>query len=163
MSDVRIVGFEPRFAADFARLNYDWIEKYFAVETHDREILDNPATWVIKPGGQIFMALVDGQAAGTVALIPDGEVRLELTKMAVSPRYQGRGLGDRLMLACIDHARANSVSCIWLESHTKLTPALKLYGKFGFVATPRDPNSLYSRADIRMERVFDVENPVADM
>ena len=105
MSTVEVVEFESKYASDFARLNYEWIEKYFAVEKHDREILDDPQTWVIEPGGQIFMAIVDGRAAGTVALIPSDEGALELTKMAVSPDYQGRGLGDLLMQACVDHAQ----------------------------------------------------------
>jgi len=42
MADVEIVGFADEWAADFASLNYEWIEKYFAVEEHDREILDDP-------------------------------------------------------------------------------------------------------------------------
>ena len=43
-----IVGFSPTYAADFARLNYRWIEEYFSVEQHDRDILDDPDK--IKPG-----------------------------------------------------------------------------------------------------------------
>ena len=42
MSLVEIVDFSDEWAADFARLNYEWIEKFFAVEQHDREILDDP-------------------------------------------------------------------------------------------------------------------------
>lgn len=151
LKTVEIVDFRDEFAADFARLNYEWIEKYFAVETHDREILDDPKTFVIDPGGQIFMAILSGLAAGTVALIRAGEGTLELTKMAVAPEFQGMGIGDRLMEACIEFAKGSGVHTVWLESHTKLNPALNLYRKHGFVETPGDPNSLYSRADIRMQ------------
>ncbi|MGB7200655.1 MAG: GNAT family N-acetyltransferase [Pyrinomonadaceae bacterium] len=152
---VEVVEFSDEWAADFAQLNYEWIEKFFSVERHDREILDNPQKYVIEPGGQIFMAVCDGEAVGTVALITAGDGVFELTKMAVSPEFQGRGIANHLMTACIDHARAARVRNIFLESHQSLQPALALYRKFGFIETPTDPNSEYARADIRMELAID--------
>jgi len=149
--DVEVVDFRDELAIDFASLNYQWIESEFSVEQHDREILDDPRKWVIEPGGQIFFALVEGTAAGTVALIPSADGVFELTKMAVSPEFRGQGIGDRLMEKCVKFAAETGAKSIWLESHTKLAPALSLYRKFGFVETPPDPNSLYQRADIRME------------
>jgi len=149
--DVKVIEFEERFAKQFADLNYEWIEKYFSVEIHDREILDNPHKFVIEPGGQIFMAIVSGLTAGTVAMIPAGDGVVELTKMAVEPEFQGRGIANHLMTRCIDYAGEMGHRLIFLESHRSLEPALALYRKFGFVEVPRDPNSLYSRADIRME------------
>jgi len=148
---VEIVEFRDEFAAAFAGLNYRWIEEYFSVERHDREILDNPQQFVIALGGQILMAIIDGEAVGTVALIPSGEAVLELTKMAVDPKHQGKGISNLLMAASIDYARAQGTNVIFLESHRSLQPALSLYRKFGFVETPTDPNSEYARADIRME------------
>ena len=149
--DVEVVDFRDELAIDFASLNYQWIESEFSVEQHDREILDDPRKWVIEPGGQIFFALVDGTAAGTVALIPSADGVFELTKMAVSPEFRGQGIGDRLMEKCVKFAAETGAKSIWLESHTKLAPAISLYRKYGFVETPPDPNSLYQRADIRME------------
>ncbi len=152
--NIEIVEFNDSFAADFARLNYEWIEKFFSVETHDREILDNPRKSVIEPGGQIFMAIVSGLVAGTVALIPPREGVLELTKMAVSPEFQGMGIANHLMQRSIDFAKANRTRLIFLESHRSLQPALALYRKFEFIEVPSDPNSEYARADIRMELVL---------
>ena len=151
MASVEIVDFTEEWAGDFASLNYEWIEKYFTVEKHDREILDDPQQFVVDPGGQIFMAIVSGLAAGTVAMIPSGEGVMELTKMAVAPEFQGMGIANHLMTACIAYAEANGTKVIFLESHRSLQPALALYRKHGFVETPIDPNSEYARADIRME------------
>lgn len=151
MANVEIVNFADEWAEDFASLNYEWIEKYFSVEKHDREILDDPQTHVIAPGGQIFMATVSGLAAGTVALIPSGDGVLELTKMAVAPEFQGMGIANSLMQTCLAYAETNGTQLIFLESHRSLQPALALYRKFGFVEVPIDPNSEYARADIRME------------
>ncbi len=151
MANVEIVDFSDEWAEDFASLNYEWIEKYFSVERHDQEILDDPQTFVIDSGGHIFMAVVSGLAAGTVALIPSGDDVLELTKMAVAPEFQGMGIANHLMESCIAHAETNGTQLIFLESHRSLQPALALYRKFGFVEVPTDPNSEYARADIRME------------
>ncbi len=158
MAKTEIVEFSDEWAEDFASLNYEWIEQFFAVETHDKEILDDPRKFVIDPGGQIFMAIVSGLAAGTVALIPDGKGSLELTKMAVSPEFQGMGIGDRLMEKCLEYATQQGVGTMWLESHTKLAPALSLYRKHGFEEVPGDPQSLYVRADIRMELAISRRN-----
>ncbi len=156
-ASVEIVEFSDEWAEDFAALNYEWIEKFFAVEKHDRDILDDPQTAVIEPGGQIFMAIVSGLAAGTVALIPSGDGVLELTKMAVAPEFQGMGIGNHLMQSSINHAKACGTRLIFLESHRSLQPALALYRKYGFVEVPTDPNSEYARADIRMELSLDHE------
>ena len=97
------------------------------------------------------MAIVSGLAAGTVAMIPSGPGVMELTKMAVAPEFQGMGIANHLMTACIKHAETNGTKSVFLESHRSLQPALALYRKFGFVETPIDPHSEYARADIRME------------
>ncbi|MBK9215761.1 MAG: GNAT family N-acetyltransferase [Chloracidobacterium sp.] len=148
---IEIIEFEDKWAADFAALNYEWIERYFTVERHDREILDNPRQYVLDPGGEIFMAVADGVAAGTVAMIPAGNGVVELTKMAVSPGFHRLGIADMLMDRCILFAREAGYATIFLETHSSLAPAVALYLKHGFVQTPTDPNSEYARADVRME------------
>lgn len=149
--EIRIVPFDPAYAGDFARLNYEWIERDYGIEEHDREVLDHPFESVIKPGGEIFFAL-DGRAAiGTVAMILMQSGSFELAKMAVDPAYRGRGIGDMLMNACIGHASRNKAPSIILESNTKQVAALRMYRKFGFIEIPLDPNSLFARANIRME------------
>ncbi len=60
---------------------------------------------IIEPGGQIFFAVVDEKAVGTVALIPMADNAFELAKMAVVPEFRGRGIGDLLMDACIEFPR----------------------------------------------------------
>ena len=149
--DVRIVTFERSLAKAFADLNYEWIERYFVIEDHDREILEHPTDYVIDRGGQIFFAMVGDQVAGTVALIDAAGESFELAKMAVSPAFQGKGIGDRLMEACIEHADASGKQRLFLLSNTKLGPAINLYRKHGFIETVLDGRSSYERVDIRME------------
>ena len=148
---VEVIGFDERFARNFADLNYEWIEKAYTVEDHDREILDHPDEQIIKKGGQIFFAMIDGEPAGTIALIEMGDDAFELAKMAVSPDHRGLGLSNLLMDACIEYSRKKGKRSIILESNTKQVAAIKLYRKYGFVETPLDPNSQFVRANIRME------------
>ena len=148
--DVQIVRFEPAYAMAFADLNYQWIAESYGIEQHDRDLLDHPYESIIEPGGEIFFALVDGEAAGTVAMVRLDAEHFELAKMAVSPEFRGRKIGDELMLTCIDHAKAARAAGIILESNTKQEAALRLYRKHGFVEIPLDPDSHFVRANIRM-------------
>lgn len=149
--EIQVVTFDQKYAGDFARLNYEWIERYFKVEDHDREMLDAPYEYVLEPGGQILFALAGDEVAGTVALLAAAEDSFELAKMAVSPNFQGRGISNKLMQGCIDYARSVGRKRIFLESNTKLTPAIGLYRKFGFKEVPLAADSPYERVNIRME------------
>ena len=151
MDGVRIITFDPAYARDFADLNYEWIAANYGIEQQDHDQLDHPVESVLESGGEIFFALVDGQVAGTVAMIRIDEDSFELAKMAVSPRFRGRKLGDLLMNACVQFARLNCAASIILESNTKQVAAVSLYRKHGFVEVPLDPNSHFVRANIRME------------
>jgi len=150
---VSVIEFNERYREDFGRLNYEWIAAAYEIEKHDREVLDNPEA-IIESGGHIFFTLVDGVAAGTVALIPMETNDFELTKMAVSPDYRGLGLGDKLMAACVDWGKKMNKNSLILESNTRQIAAINLYRKFGFVEIPLDPNTEYKRANIRMQRML---------
>ncbi len=151
IKSVEINEFDDTYAGDFARLNYEWIAKYYTVEEHDHDQLDHPRHYIIDRGGQIFFALVEGEVAGTVAMIRMNYDVFELAKMAVSPAFQGYKIGEKLMQACIDFARHECTPFIVLESNTKQFAAINLYRKFGFNDVPLDPNSQFTRANIRME------------
>ena len=158
IKSVEIVEYDDKFRKDFARLNYEWISKYYKVEEHDHDQLDRPRQYIIEKGGQIFFALTEGLVAGTVALIRVNYDVFELAKMAVSPEFQGYKIGEKLMQACVDYAERSGANCIFLESNTKQFAAINLYRKFGFVETALDPNSQFERANIRMELAVDRVN-----
>jgi DNA-binding MarR family transcriptional regulator/GNAT superfamily N-acetyltransferase len=149
---VQIVAYRPQYAAAFKQLNVEWLEKYFYVEAIDEEILSHPDDYIIQPGGQIFMALIDEQPVGTAALIAVGDDSFELSKMSVTPNLQGKGIGRRLVNRAIRYFQESGRSRLYLESNSKLKPALKLYESVGFVHKPKpDSESHYQRADVYME------------
>jgi ribosomal protein S18 acetylase RimI-like enzyme len=149
---IRIVDFDPRWRADFARLNIDWLERFFVVEPIDREVLSDPDTHILADGGRVLFAIDEQDACvGTVALKHEGDGVYELTKMAVDPAVQGLGIGRRLMEAALQVYRELGGRELFLESSTKLSPALQLYESVGFRHRPAPrPGTHYVRADVYM-------------
>ena len=87
---VEIVLYKPEYKNDFIRLNKEWIETYFTIEASDIETFSHVDD-IIEQGGQIFIALHDGEVVGCCALkYHDEKQSYELAKMAVSPQHQGK-------------------------------------------------------------------------
>lgn len=149
---IRIVDYDPRWRADFARLNIEWLERWFVVEPVDREVLGDPETHILASGGKVLFAIdAEGRAVGTVALKHEGGGVYELTKMAVEPDLRGGGVGRQLMQRALEVFAEAGGRELFLESSRKLAPALKLYESVGFVHRPAPrPGSHYARADVYM-------------
>lgn len=147
---IEILPFEARYASDFKDLNLEWLRKYFLVEPIDEEVLGRPDL-IISNGGAIFLARTDGRIVGTAALIKSEERRYELSKMAVTPAWQGKGISRRLLDAVIEAFDAAGGGELFLESSSTLTPALTLYESAGFVHAPRPAGPVhYDRSDVYM-------------
>ncbi len=149
---VRIVNFEPRWRADFAALNIEWLQRWFVVEPFDHEVLNDPERFILADGGHVLFAVDDAdQAMGTVALRHDGGGVYELTKMAVAPAARGLGIGRMLMDAALDLYRSLDGRELFLESSSQLAPAIALYQSVGFRHHPAPrAGSHYARADVHM-------------
>lgn len=148
---VDIVPFSPVFAAEFERLNRSWIEQSFTLEPPDLRLFADPEGVIVRPGGQVFFALLDGKVVGTCAAVRHAESEFELAKMAVEPAARGRGIGRRLGLAVIAFARAAGGTVVTLLSSSRLPAALALYRDLGFVTRPLPGSTGYARADVYME------------
>jgi putative acetyltransferase len=148
---VIVRSFQPGDEAAFRDINLEWIERFFAVEQKDRDVLNNPAKYILDPGGAILLA-VDGDApVGVVALVVMGEGSVELAKMGVRPEAQGRGAGRMLMAAAVAQAREMGMHRVYIETNSKLGPALKLYHDAGFRPLRETIPSPYARADVQLE------------
>ncbi|WP_372770192.1 GNAT family N-acetyltransferase [Lutibacter sp.] len=148
---VTINDFDEKYTNDFTQLNFEWLKKYFYIEEYDKKVLLNPQKYILDDGGHILFALIGGKVVGTVALIKRDNDVLELSKMAVTEEYQGLRIGQKLMYACIDFAGRAGVKRLFLDSNTKLTPAITLYNKVGFREIPVPKDTPYERCNIRME------------
>lgn len=155
-----VVSYDDRFAEDFARLNYEWIERLFAIEEEDVRSLSDPRGYVLDQGGEIFFVLASasadrpGSPVATVAMTPHEPGVFELAKMAVDPGWQGHGLGRLLMDACIDFAEQRGAREIMLVTNDGLGPALGLYRSAGFQAVAEYSDARYSRGNLEMRRTI---------
>lgn len=151
--DVQIVEYAPEYQEAFKRLNEAWITTYFKMEEADYKSLDHPKEYILDKGGHILIALYNGQAVGTCALIKSENDVFELAKMAVSADQKGKGIGLILGQAAIDKARKSGAKSLYLESNTILKPAISLYHKLGFKKVSGIP-SPYERCNIQMELIL---------
>jgi putative acetyltransferase len=147
--EIQIIEYQPIHKEDFKRINVEWIEKFFKIEAHDLEQLDDPQA-IIDAGGQIFLAKLGNEIVGTSALIHDGEGVYELAKMGVTPKAQGLGLGKKMCIATIKEAKKRKAKTLYLLSNRMLTPAITMYESVGFAEVPLG-GTLYERTDIKME------------
>jgi GNAT superfamily N-acetyltransferase len=115
------------------------------ISGYEAELDGLPAPYVAP--GSLILALVDGEAAGCVALKQlrpkgvveaDGDAALELKRLWVRAEFRGLGLGRKLMQAAIDHARASGATSLYLDTVRAAMPeANRLYEAMGFVQVPR--------------------------
>jgi ribosomal protein S18 acetylase RimI-like enzyme len=151
MEQIMIRGYEDRFAADFARLNREWLEGFGLLEEADLKYLDHPRESILDHGGEIFVA-VDGElVVGACAVLRIDHAVVELAKLSVAPDARGRGIGRRLTLAAIAHAQSLGAERVVLVSNSQLAPAIRLYESLGFRHAPLPANTGYATADVWME------------
>jgi GNAT superfamily N-acetyltransferase len=151
MNAITVEPFKRQYAADFRRLNLDWIERLFKVEAPDLKVLDDPEGAIVAPGGMIFFALEGDAIVGTAAMIRVTDDRYELAKMAVPVTHQGRGIGRLLGEACTAWATEQGIGTVFLETSSTLDNAIRLYERLGFRHAPWPHPSDYARGDVYME------------
>ena len=150
--DVNFLNFNKKYSNKFYDLNIEWLESYFYVEEHDKQILSNPEEYIINKGGFILFVSCGDKIVGTVALMPTSDIdTYELTKMAVDPSYRGEKIGQRMLEKIISIAREKKLNKIILYSNKRLENAIYLYNKYKFVEIQLEKNCPYKRANIKME------------
>ena len=153
LSPVEFRQFQPGDEAAFRELNQAWIAGNFVVEEKDWEVLNDPVGHIIEPGGAIFIAVQEGVAVGTCALLAMEGAAFEVAKMTVAEKSRGLGIGRKLLAHVIDHARATGATRLYLETNSKLENAIHVYESLGFRHLPADRvhRSPYVRANVYME------------
>ena len=154
MDSLKIVPFNTDFKSAFESLNKEWIEEYFTMEEEDLKTLQNPESYVMERGGEIFFALLDGDVVGTAAMIQTSKGVYELAKMAVAKNLQGLGIGKKLLKRCIDFSKEKEATEIFLITNDSLKPALNLYLSCGFVLNEQNDDNRYERGNTKMNLIL---------
>lgn len=147
---INLVPYSTEYADAFRELNLAWIRAHWEPEPADYDALDHPRSYILDRGGHILLAVLDGEAVGTCALIKMDGTCYELAKMAVAESARRKGVGELLAKAMIEKARSLGAKRVYLESNTVLAPAINLYRKLGFTRVKGKP-SPYARCNVQME------------
>jgi ribosomal protein S18 acetylase RimI-like enzyme len=94
----------------------------------------------------VLVAVEDRVIAGSITLELDSRIspgaadplapdEAHVRMLGVSPDHRGRGIARRLMLACIDAARAHGKQVMTLDTDPVMTAAQQLYASLGFAPT----------------------------
>lgn len=109
------------------------------------------------PRGALFLARVDGELAGCVALRPldatDYPNAAEMKRLFVRKAFRGFGLGRQLAEAALDAARQGGYACVLLDTLSDMEAARALYEDLGFEEIPPYyhnpiPGAHYLKADL---------------
>lgn len=146
--------FSDSLAHHFHDINAEWIEAMFRLEQTDREVLENPRSRIVEPGGCILFVEAPGLGiVGTCALQKTGPGAFELTKMGVRETARGLKAGEFLLEATITRAQGMGAAKLYLLTNHICAAAIHLYEKLGFVhdaGIMADYGARYERCDVAM-------------
>lgn len=87
------------------------------------------------PLSAYFIAEKEGLLLGGAGIFPTDGLptnTCELVKMYLSPAARGMGLGRKMIDYCLQKARENGFTQVYLETMPELKKAVSVYEKFGF-------------------------------
>lgn len=110
--------------------------KGFAI--HDKEV-DDMFKAYSRGRAAYFVCEQDGKVigGGGVAQLEGGAEEIcELKKMYFLPEGRGKGLGQKLLISCLDAARAMGYRKCYIETFNTMKDAMRLYEKNNFKQIP---------------------------
>lgn len=104
---------------------------YLALQDYDDE-LDHLEVKYGLPDGRLYLACVDGYAAGCIALRRLDDERCEMKRLYVRERFRGMRIGSLLVDRIVEDARIIGYKVMLLDTLPFLKSALHLYERHGF-------------------------------
>jgi ribosomal protein S18 acetylase RimI-like enzyme len=111
-----------------------WLGIDLAFQDYALEFNNLPGKYA-EPDGRLYIACVDGQPAGCIAMRRFDEQRSEMKRLYVRPQYRGLKLGRMLAEQVIADARSCGYTAMLLDTLSFMPDAIALYRKLGFVET----------------------------
>ncbi|CDE18863.1 putative uncharacterized protein [Eubacterium sp. CAG:841] len=84
------------------------------------------------PYGRMYLALVEENIAGCVALTKNDEDYCEIKRLYLRPQFRGMGISKALIERIIADAREIGYKYMRLDTFPFMKSAIKLYEKYGF-------------------------------
>ena len=154
-TEYRIVEWDEKYAGAFISISLEWLKCYGLLEEGDERVMYHPHETVLDLGGQIWFAVKNGEAVGTVAAIPIGNGKYELGKLGVTDSAAGHGIGRKLTETALSFMAEKGAKKVILFSNSALGKAIGMYERMGFrhvvLGIPE-----FESADVKMEMDPDV-------
>ncbi|MGW4650825.1 GNAT family N-acetyltransferase [Kitasatospora sp. NPDC004289] len=130
-------------------------------ETLVARIVADYATTPPSTPQEAWIAEVDGERAGCVMLVGDGQPgTARLRVLLVDPTARGLGLGTRLVETALHFARASAYRRVTLWTTDNLLSARRIYQHFGFHLTDEKPHEGFGQG--LLGQTWTLELPTAD-
>jgi carbonic anhydrase len=157
---MKIVQAESPADIDLARQlfrEYEaWLEIDLCFQNFEKELAELPGAYA-EPEGRLFLAYVEDELAGCIALRKIGEGVCEMKRLFVRPEFRGKGIGRQLVDAIIKSAREIGYARMRLDTlPPKMNDAIALYRSYGFqeIDTYYDnpvPGAIFMELDLGSE------------
>ncbi len=100
----------------------------------DKELAGLPGDYAL-PDGYLVLAFAEKIAVGCIALRKVSEHICEMKRLYVRPPFRREGIGRKLALKVIDHARLAGFKHMLLDTLPPMKEATSLYRSLGFKET----------------------------
>jgi len=125
-------GEEIRSAAALFREYETWLGMSLCFQGFEEEVSSLPGYYA-PPSGRLFLAYVDDELAGCVALRKFEDDICEMKRLFLRENARGHGLGNALVEKLIEEARAIGYKKMRLDTYPpKMGKAVRLYESHGF-------------------------------
>lgn len=105
------------------------------------EVKENPISFraYLRVGAGVWLARVDGEYAGCVALRPlaDRPDGCEIKRLYVRERFRSTGVATALLAAAEAYAASAPYAWAYLDTHAAMSAAIRFYERHGYVACER--------------------------
>jgi putative acetyltransferase len=139
----------------FAAIWIPWLRDTMkrSPESEDLAIMANPAAYYRSHGGDVFLAFIEHQVVGAVAVKKLGPSGFEFCKLVVTEAARGHGVGRGLVEHCLRFAADHGGPALFLQSFRALNVAVGLYERMGFLEVPAPAGmSVLARTEIIMAK-----------
>ncbi len=146
---------KPTEKAAFAAIWIPWLRDTMGrkPEPEDLEVMADPATYYRASGGEAFLARLDGEVVGGVAVKGLGTAGFEFCKLVVTEAARGHGAGRALVEKCLIFATEQGGPALYLQSFNALDVALGLYRRMGFEdVSPPQEMAVLGRTEVIMAK-----------
>ncbi len=139
----------------FGNIWIPWLRDTMArtPEAEDLFVMADPATYYRASGGEAFLALLDGNVVGGVAVKGLGASGFEFCKLVVTDAARGHGVGKALVQTCLNYAASAGGPLLYLQSFKALDVALGIYRRMGFIDVAPPPEmDVLARTEVIMAK-----------